>query len=218
MDLRAPPVEADEKLKYDVDTSPSSPTLSTPADNAPTYDPAIEKRILWKCNLRVIPPVFCLFMVTFWDRVNIGNAKIQGLTKELNMHGTDFNVATLILFIPFILFEIPENLILKKLKPYQWLSFLMFGCGISNMAMGFVKTKGALIGVRFLLGMFEAGIGPGSVFLISSYYRSFELPSKLSIWYLSGIAGAAFGGLLAYGIVRMDGMQGYSGWRWIFIV
>lgn len=218
MDLRAPPVELDQKSKYDVEATPSSPALSTPNDNTLAIDPAIEKRILRKCNWRVIPPVFCLFMVTFWDRVNIGNAKIQGLTEDLDMHGTDFNVATLILFVPFIIFEIPENLLLKKLKPYQWLSFLMFGCGISNMAMGFVKTKGALIGVRFLLGTFEAGVGPGSVFVISSYYRSFELPSKLSIWYLSGIAGAAFGGLLAYGIVRMDGMQGYAGWRWIFIV
>jgi MFS family permease len=82
------------------------------------------------------------------------------------------------------------------------------------MAMGFVHSYGALLGVRFLLGIFEAGVGAGCVFVISSYYRRYELPSKLSIWYLSGIAGAAFGGLLAYGIVRMDGMAGYSGWRW----
>ena len=99
------------------------------------------------------------------------------------------------------------------------------------MAMGFVHSYSALLGVRFLLGIFESGIGAGCVFVISSYYNRYELPSKLAIWYLSGIAGvsvpqfycimlntdsiqAAFGGLLAYGIVRMDGMAGYSGWRW----
>lgn len=47
------------------------------------------------------------------------------------MVGTDFNVALLILFVPFILFEIPSNLIMKKMKPSTWLSVLLFGCGMS---------------------------------------------------------------------------------------
>ena len=84
-----------------------------------------------------------------------------------------------------------------------------------TIAMGFVQSYGALVGVRFLLGMFESGIGAGCVLVISSYYKRFELPSKLAIWYLSGISGSALAGLLAYGIVRMDGEAGYSGWRWM---
>lgn len=86
------------------------------------------------------------------------------------------------------------------------------------MCMGFVNSYGALLGVRFLLGMFESGLGAGCVLVIASYYRRYELPTRLSVWYLSGIAGAAFGGLLAYGIVRMSGEAGLAGWRWIFIV
>lgn len=70
--------------------------------------------------------------MTFWDRVNIGNAKIQGMTKDLHLDGQKFNIATMILFIPFILFEIPENIILKKTQPYIWLTTLMFGCGEWN--------------------------------------------------------------------------------------
>jgi MFS family permease len=144
--------------------------------------------------------------------------KVQGMTKELHLGGQEFNVATMILFVPFVLFEIPENIILKKSKPYVWLSFLMLGTGIMNMAMGFVHSYGALLGVRFLLGVFEAGIGAGCVLVISSYYKGYEVASKLSLWYLSGIAVGAFGGLLANGIVRMNGDDGYSGWRWIFII
>lgn len=62
-------------------------------------------------------------------KLSVGNAIIQGLPEELNMRGTEINVAILIIFIPFILFEIPENMILKKTKPYQWLSFLTFMTG-----------------------------------------------------------------------------------------
>ena len=86
------------------------------------------------------------------------------------------------------------------------------------MAMGFVQSYGALVGVRFLLGMFESGIGAGCVCVISNYYKRYELPSKLSIWYLSGIGGSAVAGLLAYGIGHMDGDAGYAAWRWIFII
>ena len=81
--------------------------------------------------------------------------------------------------------------------------------------MGFTDTFAALTGVRFILGCFEAGIGAGCILVISSYFKRYELPSKLAIWYLSGITGSAVGGLLAYGIARMDGRAGLSGWRWM---
>jgi sugar phosphate permease len=90
--------------------------------------------------------------------------------------------------------------------------------GIMNMCMGFVNSYAALVGVRVLLGIFEAGLGPGSIYLITMYYRRYELPKRLSWWYCSGIVAGAFGGLLAYAIAHMDGIQGYSGWRWIFII
>ncbi|KAK4574169.1 hypothetical protein LTR86_001930 [Recurvomyces mirabilis] len=212
------PLTFEKEPRTDLHTTSSSLQRSSQEDVTTSIDPAMDRRVVRKCDLFVLPPVFVIFMVTFWDRVNIGNAKIQGMPKELHLKGQQFNIATMILFVPFILFEIPENILLKKTKPYIWLTILITGCGISNMAMGFVHSYSALLGVRFLLGIFESGIGAGCVFVISSYYNRYELPSKLAIWYLSGIAGAAFGGLLAYGIVRMDGMAGLSGWRWIFII
>ena len=84
-----------------------------------------------------------------------------------------------------------------------------------NLSMGFVKSYGALVGVRFLLGCFEAGMGAGCVFVISSYYKRYELQTRLAVWYLAGLVGAATGGLLAYGIAHMEGDAGYSGWRWM---
>ena len=61
--------------------------------------------------------------------MNIGNARIQGLEKGLDMHGTDYNVALLVVFVPFILCETPSNLVMKFISPKIWLSFLLFGCG-----------------------------------------------------------------------------------------
>lgn len=89
----------------------------------------IQRRVTRKCDLRVVPPTLVLFALSFLDRVNIGNAAIQGLPQDLQLTGSMFNVALLILFIPFILLEIPSNLVMKQIRPSTWLSALLFGCG-----------------------------------------------------------------------------------------
>ena len=85
---------------------------------------------------------------------------------------------------------------------------------IMTIAQGFVKSFGALVACRVVLGIFEAGLGSGSVYLISMYYKRYELPWRLSLWYQASILAGAFGGLLAYAIAKMDGIRGYHGWRW----
>lgn len=124
-------------------------------------DPIAEKKLLRKLDLRVLPPLFVLFLLAFLDRTNIGNAKIQGLTKDLNMVGPDYNIALFVFFIPYILLEVPSNLILKKLAPSTWLSAIMVLWGICTLGQGLVTNFGALVALRVLIGVFEAGLFPG---------------------------------------------------------
>jgi len=63
-------------------------------------DPIAEKKLLWKVDCYVVPPLLILFLLSFLDRVNIGNAKIQGMTEELHLFGQDFNIALFVFFIP----------------------------------------------------------------------------------------------------------------------
>lgn len=123
---------------------------------------AAEKKLLWKLDLHVLPILWILYMFAFLDRVNIGNAKIQGLTKDLHMSGAQYNVASMILFVPYILLEVPSNIVLKKVAPSMWLSGLMFFWGITTMCQGFVHTYSELLVCRVLLGVFEAGVFPGN--------------------------------------------------------
>lgn len=115
------PIENEKKNTQISQTS----ELEIPTD-APNFSPDLEKRAVRKCDLRVIPPLMLMMMLAFLDRVNVGNASIQGLEKNLDMSGSDFNAALAIFFVPFILFEVPANLILKRVKPSRWLSFLLF--------------------------------------------------------------------------------------------
>lgn len=84
-----------------------------------------DKKLLRKLDVRVIPPLFTIFVLSYLDRTNIGNAKIQGLEKSLGMEGTDYSIALFIFFITYILSEVPSNLILKKLNPSTWFCFIL---------------------------------------------------------------------------------------------
>ena len=122
---------------------------STSDDGQGPIDPAVEKRLVRKLDVHVIPVVAFLYMCSFLDRINIGNARIQGLEKDLNMEGQDFNVALFIFFVPYILLEVPSNLLIRKFSSSTWLSSLMVCWGrfpqlptylVSNHIVGVVTV------------------------------------------------------------------------------
>lgn len=87
----------------------------------------------------------------------------------------------------------------------------MFGWGVITACQGVVQSFGSLVALRFLLGIFEAGLVPGAVYVISMYYKRYELQWRLSVFFCASILAGAFGGLLAYALAHMDGIGGYSG-------
>ena len=95
-------------------------------------DRVAEKRLLRKCDLHVVPVIAVLYSLAFIDRINIGNARIQGLEQDLRMKGGDYNIALFVFFIPYILFEVPSNLIIRKVSPSTWLSSIMICWGTPN--------------------------------------------------------------------------------------
>lgn len=123
-----------------------------------------------------------------------------------------------IFFVPYILFEIPSNLLMKKFNPHIWLSLSILLFGIIMLCQGFVQSYSGLLATRFFLGLCEAGIFPGSVYLISFWYRQEEAQMRFTIYYSSTILSGAFGGLLATAIANMNGVRGLSNWRWVFIL
>lgn len=98
-------------------------------------DRAAEKRLVRKCDLYVIPVLSLLYSLAFIDRINIGNARLQGLEKDLKMKGQDYNVALFVFFIPYILFEVPSNILIRKIAPSKWLSTIMILWGMDPLPL-----------------------------------------------------------------------------------
>ncbi len=134
------------------------------------------------------------------------------------MKGIQYNTALTIFFVPYIVFEIPSNILLKKFKPHVWLSACMFMFGVVTVCQGLVQNYSGLLATRFFLGFFETGMFPGSFYLIGMWYKRHEAQKRYTFFFASTTLAGAFGGLLASAIGKMNGMRGYLGWRWIFIL
>ena len=112
------------------DSKEKAPTTSV-SDSEVVLDHALEKRLILKIDLAVLPILFLLFLVSFVDRSNLANARIQGLEKSLHIppKSNGYNIALFSFTIPYVLFEVPANIMLKKIKPQWWLSGLMLSWG-----------------------------------------------------------------------------------------
>ncbi len=192
-----------------------STKFQNPSEMFPNID---EKKLLRKLDLKLIPMVSVLYLLAFLDRGNIGNAKIEGLTEDLNLHGNQYNVCLTIFFITYTIFEVPSNMMLKKLRPSIWLPTLMIAWGTVMTLMGTVQNFGGLFATRIFLGVAEAGLFPGVAYYLTHWYCRHEINLRQALFFSSASVAGAFSGLLAYGISKMDGVGGYEGWRWIFIL
>ncbi|KAF2200482.1 MFS general substrate transporter [Delitschia confertaspora ATCC 74209] len=178
-----------------------------------------DRRLVHRIDMHVVPFLCIMYLLAFLDRVNISNANIFGLSEELHITtGNKYNTALVIFFVPYILFEIPSNILLKKLKPRIWLSLCMFAFGFITICQGLVSSYSGLLTTRFFLGLAETGMFPGAFYLIGMWYRRHEAQRRYSFFFSSTTLAGAFGGLLASAIGKMDHMHGYRGWRWIFIL
>ncbi|KZT40659.1 MFS general substrate transporter [Sistotremastrum suecicum HHB10207 ss-3] len=193
------------------------------------YDTPEDRRIMRKVDRHLLPILTLLYLLSFLDRTNIGNAKLLGLTTQLHVVGANYNLSLAIYFIAYVTFEVPSNVSergheltdmhsLKRFDPAKWLPSLTLVWGIVSVCQGVVKNQAGLFAVRFFLGMTEAGLFPGVIFLFSVYYRRRERHWRVAVFFGGAALAGAFGGILAFAIGKMDGIGGRQGWAWIFIL
>ncbi|KAL4875223.1 major facilitator superfamily domain-containing protein [Aspergillus karnatakaensis] len=182
------------------------------------FDKKAESRLRLKIDFMILPTVALIYLFCFIDRANIGNARLAGLETDLNLQGNDYNHILSVFYISYIIFEIPCNLCCKWMGPGWFLpaSTLLFGA--ISVATAFVNTIHQASGVRFLLGIFEAGMLPGIAYYLSRWYRRSELAFRLSLYIVMAPLAGAFGGLLASAILTLDHFGSLHTWRMIFAI
>ncbi|KAF4545381.1 High-affinity nicotinic acid transporter protein [Lasiodiplodia theobromae] len=200
------------------DTKIESPEASDTQSESLDIDYEAEKRLLRKLDWHILPVVAPLYVCSFLDRINIGNARLYGLEEDLNLTGQQFPIALSLFFVTYVLVEIPSNLIIKRVGPSRWIPFITFTWGIVATCTGLAQNFADLVSLRLLLGIFEGGFFPGVALYLTCFYTKKELAMRLALFMMNSSIAGAFGGLLAYAIGYMDGTLGYRGWRWIMIL
>lgn len=140
------------------------------------------------------------------------------MNKDLGLVGYDYNAVISIFYISYILFEIPGNLLCKYMGPGWFLPLTTLLFGVVSIATAFVHTMPQMSGVRFILGIFEAGMMPGIAYYLSRWYRRAELAFRLSLYIVMAPLAGAFGGLLASAILTLDKFGSVHSWRMIFAI
>lgn len=189
-------------------------------DLAPEERARLEKALVAKIDFRLLPMLIIMYLMNYLDRNNIAAARLAGLEDELGLSSTQYLTAVSILFVGYILMQVPSNLFLNKIgKPAIYLPIVMIIWGTISAATAAAQTFGGLIAIRFFLGFVEAAYFPGCLFFLSSWYTRKELGFRTAVLYSGSLASGAFSGLITAGITgNLDGKRGLRAWRWLFII
>ncbi|EXJ79705.1 hypothetical protein A1O3_07988 [Capronia epimyces CBS 606.96] len=183
-----------------------------------------DRKIMRKVDKRFLLLIGLMYILKNIDYINAATVKVlqvgqpRNILKELNMTADEYNWVQSIYFISYIVFEVPSNLLLKKMTPRNWQSRIIGSWGLVLACHAAVRNKQGLYACRFFLGMMEAGLFPGLAAQLLSWYRSDEM-GKPIMW-MFGFQNCAgiVGSLIAYGISYMNGMCGLSAWQWVYLL
>ncbi|KAK4198090.1 major facilitator superfamily domain-containing protein [Triangularia verruculosa] len=184
----------------------------------PALDPHEEKRLLLKLDAVFVPIIMLVYLSCFLDRTNIGNVKVAGMPEDIGASDAEFSTAVSIFYATYVAFESPWAILLKKLTPRVVLTGLCVVWSLTTIFSGFITNIGGLYAARLILGACEGGLFPGLNLYLTMVYKREEQARRVSYLFVCAALSGAFGGLLAYVLLKMDGIGGYAGWRWVYII
>lgn len=178
-----------------------------------------EARLLVKIDWFVLSFVCLLYWVNYVDRLNVSNAYVSGMKEDLRMHGNEFNVINTCFTVGYVVFLIPNNLILLKVRPRYWLTFSAVAWGL--LTLGIYKTTSykQVCAIRFFQAGFESSTFTGAHLILGSWYKEEELTKRSAIFTSAGLIGNIFSSTMQASIyTSLNGRNGLDGWRWLFII
>lgn len=131
---------------------------------------------------------------------------------------SDFNTGQTIYLVAFLAAELPGGLISKRIGPDKFAPLVITLWGFVSACQAAMTNKAGFFALRALTGLLQGGFIPEMVLYLSYYYKSNELPVRLSIFYTVIPVTQIYGSLLAAGLLLMRGIRGWAGWQWLFLV
>lgn len=172
------------------------------------------RRVAW----RIMPLLMLCYVAAYLDRVNVGFGKLQ-MSQQLGFSETVFGLGAGVFFLGYFVFELPSNVILHRVGARLWLARILVTWGIVSALFLFVRTPWQFYGLRFLLGLAEAGFYPGVILYLTYWFPTHRRGKMFALFQagapISGIIGNPVSGFI---MQYFQGLGGLEGWQWMFLL
>lgn len=175
-----------------------------------------EKRLVRRIDYKICAWVCLMFFALQLDRGNISQALSDNMLEDLHMITNNYNYGQTIFYVCFLCAELPSQLISKKIGPERWIPIQMVSWSIVASCQSKITGKSTFYLTRALLGLIEGGFIPDVVLYLTYFYKSRELPVRLSYFWGAYISTSIVSAFLAFGILRLQNVTNWEGWRWLF--
>ncbi|BCS20047.1 putative MFS transporter [Aspergillus puulaauensis] len=191
------------------------PKFSRP--RVPKYTPVEEQQVVKRFDRRLVPFLALLYLLSFLDRSNIGNAKIAGLVEDLKLSSSQYEWLLTAFYITYILFEW-MTLLYRVFPAHVYISLCVCGWGLVASFQSLAASFGAMVFLRATLGITEAAFGPGVPFYLSLFYKREELAFRTGLFISAAPLASSFASSLAWLIVKFSSDGPIAPWRALFLV
>ncbi|KAI8575512.1 hypothetical protein K450DRAFT_142768 [Umbelopsis ramanniana AG] len=184
----------------------------------------IERKLVRKFDLRLIPCFWTMYFFTSIDRSNVGTAIIMNKAKGHDLQtvahltGTQVSLGVALFYVGLVLFELPSNLIITKVRAAGWLARIMISWGIVTTLMVVIRNEASYYVLRFFLGVMEAGLWPGMAMIVSKFYKKSETGIRMGLYFFSAAVALIVSGFFSAAFQLIDGRGNLYGWQWLFLV
>ncbi|WWC90918.1 uncharacterized protein L201_005856 [Kwoniella dendrophila CBS 6074] len=205
---------------HDLEKRDIAHTEDAAVDHVPeedAIDKKAERRLLLKLDAVILPMTVLMYLSANLDRGNIGNARLQGLQKELlDNSDNKYSVVLLSFYITYMLGSIPGTLLSKAFPPNYALGAGCLIWAIAASCMAGCHNYASIIVCRLFIGLGESIFGQAVVLHYSLWYKKNEIATRLAAFIGAGVLAGAFGGLIAYGVSHIK--SHIETWRILFLI
>jgi MFS transporter, ACS family, tartrate transporter len=178
---------------------------------------AIESATMRRVSRRLIPLLMAGYFAAYLDRVNVGFAALT-MNKALGLSAEIFGIGSGIFFLGYFLFEIPSNLIMEKVGARRWIARILITWGIISGITAFASGTWSFLGIRFLLGLAEAGFYPGIILYLTWWFPASYRSRIIGIFMTAIPISIVTGSLVSGQVLRIGDWGGLESWQWLFIL